>query len=64
MTTSEAKYDAKPAMILVGSDKAGGGKRRFAVPTLSALQDIGFIEAARKDQVSLGVFHLGPSISS
>jgi hypothetical protein len=34
-------------------------------PTLSALQDIGFIEAARKGQVSLGVFHiLGPSISS
>jgi hypothetical protein len=34
-------------------------------PTLSALQDIGFIEAARKGQISLGVFHLlGPSISS
>jgi hypothetical protein len=33
--------------------------------TLSVLQDIGFIEAARKGQVSLGVFHiLGPSISS
>jgi hypothetical protein len=34
-------------------------------PTLSTLQDIGFIEAARKGQVNLGVFHiLGPSISS
>jgi hypothetical protein len=33
--------------------------------TLNALQDIGFIEAARKGQVSLGAFHiLGPSISS
>jgi hypothetical protein len=33
--------------------------------TLVALQDIGFIEAARKGQVGLGVFHiLGPSISS
>jgi len=33
--------------------------------TLSALQDIGFIEAARKGQVTLGVFHLlGASISS
>jgi hypothetical protein len=34
-------------------------------PTLSALQDIGFIDAARKGQITLGVFHiLGPSISS
>jgi len=33
--------------------------------TLVALQDIGFIKAALKGQVSLGVFHiLGPSISS
>jgi hypothetical protein len=132
MSTSEAKHDAKPAVILVGSDKGGVGKttitrtlldyyeakrvparaydteaprgtlKRFhpdvtevvditstpdqmrvfdtlkasdvtlidiraglLSPTLSALQDIGFIEAARKGQVSLGVFHiLGPSISS
>ena len=34
-------------------------------PTLSALQDIGFIEAARKGQIIFGVFHvLGPSIAS
>jgi len=132
MSTSEAKHDAKPAVILIGSDKGGVGKttvtrtlldyyeakkvptiaydteaprgtlKRFhpdvteivditstpdqmrvfdtlkasdvilidiraglLSPTLSALQDIGFIEAARKSQVSLGVFHiLGPSISS
>jgi hypothetical protein len=132
MTTSEAKHEAKPAVILVGSDKGGVGKttvtrtlldyyeakkvptsaydteaprgtlKRFhpnvtevvditSIPdqmrvfdtlkasdvtlidiragllssTLSVLQDIGFIEAARKGQVSLGVFHiLGPSISS
>ena len=132
MTTSEAKNEAKPAVILVGSDKGGVGKttitrtlldyyatkkmprraydteaprgtlKRFhpdvteivditLIPdqmrvfdtlkasdltlvdiragllssTLSVLQDIGFIEAARKSQVSLGVFHiLGPSISS
>jgi hypothetical protein len=132
MTTSEIKHEAKPAVILVGSDKGGVGKttvtrtlldyykakkvptsaydteaprgtlKRFhpdvtevvditSIPdqmrvfdmlkvsevtlidiragllssTLSVLQDIGFIEAARKDQVSLGVFHiLGPSISS
>ena len=132
MTTSEAKHEAKPAVILVGSDKGGVGKttvtrtlldyyeakkipthaydtesppgtlKRFhpdvteivditsipdqmdvfdtlkpsdvtlidiraglLSPTLSALQDIGFLEAARKGQVSLGVLHiLGPSISS
>jgi len=132
MTTSDAKHEAKPAVILVGSDKGGVGKttvtrtlldyyeakkvpisaydteaprgtlKRFhpdvteivdiaSIPdqmhvfdtlkpsdvtlidiragllssTLSVLQDIGFIEAARKGQVSLGVFHiLGPSISS
>jgi hypothetical protein len=34
-------------------------------PTLKALRDIGFIEAARKNQVTLAVFHiLGPSIAS
>src|ERR1700761_2335276 len=34
-------------------------------PTLGALQDIGFIEAARKGQITFGVFHiLGPSIAS
>ena len=34
-------------------------------PTLRALRDIGFIEAARKNQVTLAVFHiLGPSIAS
>jgi hypothetical protein len=34
-------------------------------PTLRALRDIGFIEAARKSQVSLSVFHiLGPTIAS
>ena len=132
MSTSEAKHDPKPAVILVGSDKGGVGKTTITrtlldyyeakrVPanaydteaprgtlkrfhpdvteivditsiadqmrvfdtlkasdvtlidiragllssSLSALQDIGFIEAARKGQVSLGVFHiLGPSISS
>jgi hypothetical protein len=132
MTTSEAKQEKKPTVILVGSDKGGVGKttvtrtlldyyeskkvptsaydteaprgtlKRFhpnvteivditsipdqmhvfdtlkapdvtlidiraglLSPTLSALQNIGFIEAARKGQVSLGVFHiLGPSISS
>jgi hypothetical protein len=129
MSTSEAKNEAKPAVILVGWDKGGVGKtrtlldyyetkkmprraydteaprgtlKRFhpdvteivdiaSIPdqmrvfdalkpteitlidvragllssTLSVLQDIGFIEAARKGQVSLGVFHiLGPSISS
>ena len=26
MSTSEAKHDAKPAVILVGSDKGGVGK--------------------------------------
>jgi hypothetical protein len=132
MGNPEAKHVAKPAVILVGSDKGGVGKttvirtlldyyeakkvptiaydteaprgtlKRFhpdvteivdlastpdqmrvldtlkasdvilidiraglLMSTLSALQDIGFIEAARKGQVSLGVFHiLGPSISS
>jgi len=34
-------------------------------PTLRALRDIGFIEAARKNQVTLAVFHiLGPTIAS
>jgi hypothetical protein len=34
-------------------------------PTLKALRDIGFIDAARKNQVTLAVFHiLGPSIAS
>ena len=34
-------------------------------PTLKSLRDIGFIEAARKNQVTLAVFHiLGPSIAS
>lgn len=34
-------------------------------PTLRALRDIGFIEAAKKNQVNLGVFHiLGPTIAS
>jgi hypothetical protein len=132
MTTPDPKHEAKPAVILVGSDTGGVGKttvtrtlldyfeakkvptsaydtevprgtlKRFhpdvteivditsipgqmrvfdtlkvsrvtlidlraglLSPTLSTLQDIGFIEAARKGQVSLGVFHiLGPSISS
>jgi hypothetical protein len=132
MATSEAEREAKPAVILVGSDKGGVGKttvtrtlldyyeakkvpiraydteaphgtlKRFhtnvtevvdiaSIPdqmrifdtlkpsdvtlidiragllssTLSGLQDIGFIEAARKGQVSLGVFHIiGPSIAS
>src|SRR3974377_961486 len=132
MSNSETKHEAKPAVILVGSDRGGGGKttvprtlldyyetkkvptsaydteaprgtlKRFhpdvteivdityipdqmrvfdalkasdvtlidiraglLSPTLTALQDIGFIEAARKGQISLGVFHiLGPSISS
>ena len=132
MTTPDPKHEAKPAVILVGSDTGGVGKttvtrtlldyfeakkvptsaydtevprgtlKRFhpdvteivditsipgqmrvfdplkvsrvtlidlraglLSPTLSTLQDIGFIEAARTGQVSLGVFHiLGPSISS
>jgi len=34
-------------------------------PTLRSLRDIGFIEAARKNQVTLAVFHiLGPTIAS
>jgi hypothetical protein len=34
-------------------------------PTLKALRDIGFIEAARKGQITFAVFHiLGPSIAS
>jgi hypothetical protein len=34
-------------------------------PTLRALRDIGFIEAAKKNQVNFAVFHiLGPSIAS
>src|SRR5271166_5566372 len=34
-------------------------------PTLTALRDIGFIEAARKGQITFSVFHiLGPSIAS
>jgi hypothetical protein len=34
-------------------------------PTLKALRDIGFIEAAKKGQITLAVFHiLGPSIAS
>jgi hypothetical protein len=34
-------------------------------PTLRALRDIGFIEAAKKDQLTFAVFHiLGPSIAS
>jgi hypothetical protein len=34
-------------------------------PTLRALRDIGFIEAAKKGQITFGVFHiLGPTIAS
>src|SRR5207253_7657052 len=34
-------------------------------PTLRALRDIGFIDAAKKDQLTFAVFHiLGPSIAS
>src|SRR4029450_13434760 len=34
-------------------------------PTLQALRDIGFIEAAKKGQITFAVFHiLGPSIAS
>jgi hypothetical protein len=34
-------------------------------PTLTALRDIGFIDAARKGQISFAVFHiLGPTIAS
>ena len=34
-------------------------------PTLTALRDIGFIDAARKGQITFSVFHiLGPSIAS
>ena len=50
----------KPSDVTLIDIRAG-----LLSPTLSALQDIGFLEAARKGQVSLGVFHiLGPSISS
>ena len=35
------------------------------LPTLKALRDIGFIEAAKKGQITFAVFHiLGPSIAS
>ena len=34
-------------------------------PTLRVLRDIGFLDAAKKDQITFGVFHiLGPSIAS
>jgi len=34
-------------------------------PTLQSLRDIGFIEAAKKGQITFGVFHiLGPTITS
>ncbi|HKC31872.1 MAG TPA: hypothetical protein VKC16_00300, partial [Xanthobacteraceae bacterium] len=34
-------------------------------PTLTALRDIGFIDAAKKGQITFSVFHiLGPSIAS
>lgn len=34
-------------------------------PTLQALSDIGFLDAAKKDQITFAVFHiLGPSIAS
>jgi len=34
-------------------------------PTLQALQEIGFLDAAKKDQITFAVFHiLGPSIAS
>jgi hypothetical protein len=50
----------KPSDVTLIDIRAG-----LLSPTLSSLQDIGFIEAARKGQVALGVFHiLGPSISS
>jgi hypothetical protein len=50
----------KPSDVTLIDIRAG-----LLSPTLSALQDIGFIEAARKGQITLGVFHiLGPSIAS
>jgi hypothetical protein len=50
----------KPSDVTVIDIRAG-----LLSPTLSALQDIGFIEAARKGQITFGVFHiLGPSIAS
>jgi hypothetical protein len=34
-------------------------------PTLNALRDIGFLDAARKGQITFSVFHiLGPSVAS
>jgi hypothetical protein len=55
-------------------DTLGGADSRVTVidvragllsPTLQALNDIGFIESANKDQINFAVFHiLGPSIAS
>ena len=39
--------------------------RRTASPTLNSLRDIGFLDAAKKGQITFSVFHiLGPSIAS
>src|SRR5712691_5765113 len=41
------------------------GRTGLMSPTLKALRDIGFIEAAKKGQITFAVFHiLGPSIAS
>jgi hypothetical protein len=55
-------------------DTLGGADARVTVidvragllsPTLQALSEIGFIESAKKDQITFAVFHiLGPSIAS
>jgi hypothetical protein len=49
-----------PARVTVIDVRAG-----LLSPTLRALSDIGFLESAKKSQITLAVFHiLGPSIAS
>jgi hypothetical protein len=52
--------NASEAAVTVIDVRAG-----LMSPTLKALRDIGFIDAARKGQITFAVFHiLGPSIAS
>ena len=52
--------NATDATVTVIDTRAG-----VLSPTLKALRDIGFIEAARKGQITFAVFHiLGPSVAS
>ena len=49
-----------PAKVTIIDVRAG-----LLSPTLRALSDIGFLESAKKSQITLAVFHiLGPSIAS